>query len=316
MIEAALVTGGAGFLGSHVSQALLDSGRVKVVILDDLSSGYESNVPEGAQFVRGSVVNVDLVRCLFDIYKFSYVFHLGAHAAEAQSHFARRLSYESNVLGSAVLIDESVRRRVECFVYTSSIAVYGYGKVPNCETDLAVPIDPYGISKLAVELDLAAARRKFGLTSIIFRPHNVYGERQDLTDPNRNVVGTFMGNILRDEPLRIFGDGEQRRAFTYATDVAGPIAESPWTLAAYHQTLNVGSDSLFSVNQLAKEVCKAMGVTDHPVVYAPGRDEALVAGSDHGRFRTVFRGRAETTLAHGLMRMATWAKSRCEAGTL
>ena len=144
-----LVTGGAGFIGSHVAENLLQNGH-QVVVLDDLSGGYERNVPAGAEFVRGSVTDVELIETLFDRWQFTYVYHLAAYAAEGLSHFIRRYNYETNLIGSVNLINASVRHEVQCFVFTSSIAVYGAGQVPMAESKIPQPEDPYGISKLAV----------------------------------------------------------------------------------------------------------------------------------------------------------------------
>ena len=206
----ALVTGGAGFIGSHVIQALLDR-QADVLALDDLSGGFEENIPDGARFVRGSIVDSALVERLFAEEKFDYVFHLAAYAAEGLSHFIREFNYTNNVVGSMSVINACVRHPVKCLVFTSSIAVYGANQVPMLEETVPAPEDPYGIAKYAVEMDLVAARRMFGLNSIVFRPHNVYGERQNIGDRYRNVIGIFMNQIMRGEPLTVFGDGEQQR---------------------------------------------------------------------------------------------------------
>ena len=185
-----LVTGGAGFIGSHVAQHLLRM-RHQVVVLDDLSGGYVDNVPPGASFVRGSVMDHELINTLFAEHGFDYVYHLAAYAAEGLSHFIRRFNYNNNLIGSMNLIDASVNNDVRRFVFTSSIAVYGAGQTPLTEVMTPIPEDPYGVAKLAVERDLHCAQHMFGLDYTIFRPHNVYGERQNIADRYRNVVGIF-----------------------------------------------------------------------------------------------------------------------------
>lgn len=165
-----LVTGGAGFMGSHLIDDLLELGY-KFVCLDHLSGGYRTNVSDQAEFVQGSVVDSELVNRLFAEHHFDYVFHLAPYAAEGLSHFIRRFNYTTNLIGSVNLISASVRREVKCFVFTSSIAVYGANQLPMSEDMVPQPEDPYGISKLAVELDLRAAKQMFGLGYIIFRPH-------------------------------------------------------------------------------------------------------------------------------------------------
>jgi len=152
---AALVTGAAGFIGSHLTRALVAGGRVRVVALDDLSGGFRDNLPPDIEFVEGSVTDAALVGRLFEVHGIRYVFHLAAYAAEGLSHFIRRFNYTNNVIGSVNLINEAVRHEIECFVFTSSIAVYGPITPPMRESDTPAPEDPYGIAKLSVELDRA-----------------------------------------------------------------------------------------------------------------------------------------------------------------
>ena len=194
-----LVTGGAGFMGSHVAEHLLRQGH-DVVVLDDLSGGFEPNVPEGTTFVRGSILDHGLINDLFERHRFTYVYHLAAYAAEGLSHFIKRFNYANNLIGSVNLINASVNYDIKCFVFTSSIAVYGSGRSPMSEEMNPIPEDPYGVAKLAVEQELRISHEMFGLESIVFRPHNVYGERQNIGDRYRNVVGIFMNQLLRGSP--------------------------------------------------------------------------------------------------------------------
>lgn len=187
-----IVTGGAGFIGSHVADALLTRGY-DVTVLDDLSGGFLSNLVKGVHFVHGSINNIDLVNHLFVEGKFDYVFHLAAYAAEGLSHFIKRFNYENNLIGSVNLINAAINSGVKCFVFTSSIAVYGTSPVlPMTEETAPNPEDSYGIAKLAVERELQICKQMLDLDYIIFRPHNVYGERQNIGDRHRNVVGIFM----------------------------------------------------------------------------------------------------------------------------
>jgi UDP-glucose 4-epimerase len=306
----ALVTGGAGFIGAHVVAALRSSGRVRVVVLDDLSGGFRENVPDGVELVEGTILDRPLVAQIFDRHRVRYVYHLAAYAAEGLSHFIRSFNYTNNLVGSVTLINEAIRHEVECFVFTSSIAVYGPITPPMREDQAPHPEDPYGIAKLAVEQDLDAARRMFGLRSVIFRPHNVFGEYQNIGDPYRNVIGIFMNQIMQGQPMTIFGDGTQQRAFTYVGDIAPLIGDSPFVPGAADQTFNVGSGSPTTVRELAGLVATAMGVPDHPVVMLDARQEVHVAVSDHSKADRVFGSRPATPLAEGLRRMAAWARTR------
>lgn len=306
MDEVALVTGAAGFIGSHVVDSLLSAGY-RVVALDDLSGGFVENVNAGATFINGTVLDVDLLRGLFREHKFGYVFHLAAYAAEGLSHFIRKFNYENNLIGSVNLINASVNNHIKCFVFASSIAVYGRNQIPMTEDMMPCPEDPYGIAKYAVELDLRAALDMFGLPYIVFRPHNVYGERQNIGDRYRNVVGIFMNNILQNKPLPIFGDGQQTRSFSYIRDVAPIIARSIEMPSAYNQTYNVGADTPFSVNELARSICKAMGVSFDPL-YLSARHEVKHATASHDRIRAVFGASAPYSLKEGLSIMAKYVK--------
>ncbi len=301
-----LVTGGAGFIGSHVARHCLAMGH-EVVVLDDLSGGFRDQVPEGAVFVEGSILDVALLEQLFAQYKFDYVYHLAAYAAEGLSHFIRRFNYTNNVVGSVNLINEAVKHEVKCFVFTSSIAVYGHATPPFHEDMTPLPADPYGIGKYAVELDLRSAHEAFGLDYIVFRPHNMYGEHQNLGDRYRNVIGIFMNQIMHGEPLTVFGDGAQTRAFSYVDDVAPEIARSVDVPAAYRQIINIGADTPHSVNQLAEVVGDAFGVAPQ-MKYLPARNEAVHAFSDHACARRVFGKRKPVTLEQGMRLMAAWAK--------
>jgi UDP-glucose 4-epimerase len=255
MSSQVLVTGAAGFIGSHICRCLIHEGN-RVTGLDDLSGGFRDHLPEGVQFVQGSVTDAALVQKLFAEHKFDYVFHLAAYAAEGLSHFIKHFNYTNNLLGSVNLINAAVNHEVKCFVFTSSIAVYGRNQLPMTEELVPQPEDPYGIAKYAVELDLREAHEMFGLNSVIFRPHNVYGENQNIGDRYRNVIGIFMNQVMQGQPMTIFGDGKQTRAFSYIDDVAPVIAASVVRPACYNQVFNVGADKPYSVLEVAQVVAR------------------------------------------------------------
>ncbi len=303
----AFVTGAAGFIGSHISRWLIKDG-FEVVGLDDLSGGNAKNLPAGIKFIQGSITDYQLLCNIFDREKFDYVYHIGAYAAEGLSHFIRRYNYENNLLGSINLINLSIKHKIKCFVFTSSIAVYGSNQVPMNEEMVPQPEDPYGISKYAVELDLRAANKQFGLNYIIFRPHNVYGEHQNMADKYRNAIGIFMNQILSGKPMTIFGDGTQTRAFSYIDDVAPVIARSVLNPRAYGEVFNVGGDVVFSVKELAEIVAEEMGMT--PCVKSlRKRNEVLHAFASHEKAKRFFDIPPPVSLKEGIRKMAVWAKS-------
>jgi UDP-glucose 4-epimerase len=308
MKQKSLVTGAAGFIGAHVCDELLRMGH-DVVALDDLSGGFEDNVPVDAAFIRGSINDTALINALFQQHRFDYVFHLAAYAAEGLSHFIKTYNYTNNLLGSVNLINAAVNAgTVKCFVFTSSIAVYGRNQLPMTETLVPQPEDPYGIAKYAVELDLKEAHEMFGLNHVIFRPHNVYGERQNIGDRYRNVIGIFMNQAMQGKPMSVFGDGKQTRAFSYITDVAPIIAECINRPAAFNQVFNVGADTPYSVLDLAQTVAKAMGV-DPELQHLEARNEVLHAYASHDKVREHFGDLSKNlSLEEGVNRMAAWAK--------
>jgi UDP-glucose 4-epimerase len=304
-----LVTGGAGFIGSHVADSLIDRGH-EVTVLDDLTGGFEDNLPSGARFVRGSVTDDGMVDRLFAEQRFDYVYHLAAYAAEGLSHFIKRFNYTNNVIGSVNLINASINSGVKGFVFTSSIAVYGASPVvPMTEDTPLAPADPYGIAKYAVERELASSREMFGLEYMIFRPHNVYGPGQNTADRYRNVVGIFMNQILQDRPMTIFGDGTQTRAFSYIEDVAPVMAAAIDQPLAWNEVFNVGSDRPYTLNDLAERVAAAMQVPAR-LEHLPARHEVQHAHASHEKLRRVVGQHETTSLDEGLRAMAAWVRKK------
>jgi UDP-glucose 4-epimerase len=305
-IEISLITGGAGFIGSHVAKHCLALGH-KVIILDDLSGGFEDHLPNGVDFVKGSINDVLLLNEIFNKNKIDYIYHLAAYAAEGLSHFIRNFNYQNNLIGSVNLINEAVKHNVKCFVFTSSIAVYGKGQLPMSESMIPVPEDPYGISKLAVEMDLKCAREMFGLNYVIFRPHNVYGENQNIGDKYRNVIGIFMNQIMQGKELTIFGDGNQTRAFSYIDDVAIPIANCVNIPNSWNNIFNIGADKPYTVKELATIVCKEFNV-DEKINFLTARNEVVHAYSDHSKANAFFERSTDVSLDEGIRMMANWAR--------
>ncbi|TWU55728.1 NAD-dependent epimerase/dehydratase family protein [Rubripirellula reticaptiva] len=307
-----LVTGAAGFIGSHIVRGILEDKRYedfKIIAFDDLSGGFKDNLPvhERVSFIHGDVSNVDDVAGLFSNQQIRYVFHLAAYAAEGLSHFIRRFNYRNNLIGSVNLINESVNAGVQHFVFTSSIAVYGKGQVPMTEATNPHPEDPYGIAKLAVELDLKSAADMFGLKSTVFRPHNVYGEYQNIGDRYRNVVGIFINRMMQGLPLPVFGDGSQQRAFTYIADIITPMLSAPFIKEAEGEVFNIGASAPVSVRELANVVAQEFkGKPD--IEFLPARNEVHLAYSDHSKADRVFGKSEETPLVIGIRQMADWAK--------
>lgn len=301
-----LVTGGAGFIGSHVARLCLEMGH-EVVVLDDLSGGLRENVPQGATFISGSVADRELIRKIFAGDSFDYIYHMAAYAAEGLSHFIRHFNYTNNLIGSVNLINEAIKQEVKCFVFTSSIAVYGSGQLPMTEEQVPQPEDPYGIAKYAVELDLASSNHMFGLPFVIFRPHNVYGEHQNIADRYRNVIGIFMNQIMQNKPMTVFGDGMQVRAFSHIDDVAPQIARCVEVPEAMNQVFNIGASTPRTVLDVAHGVAKAFSVSSQ-IEFLPPRNEVVEAYASHDKAVRIFGSGPNIALEEGLDRMARWAR--------
>jgi UDP-glucose 4-epimerase len=300
-----LVTGGAGFMGSHLADFMLKE-DYDVFVLDNLTGGFERNVPEEATLIVGDCTNEHLVDALCRENRFKYIFHMAAYAAEGLSHFIRRYNYQQNLIASINLINAAIKYGVSRFVFTSSMGVYGEQQLPYTEDMIPAPEDPYGIAKYAVEQDLRTAHEVFGLEYTIFRPHNVYGTRQNIWDPYRNVIGIFMAQIMRNEPMTIFGDGTQMRAFSHISDVSPIIGRSVNSPRAVGQIYNVGGEEPITINELSIKVADAMG-TPCTCVHLPARYEVHKAYSDHKKLRRDFKWLPLMKMNAGLPDMAKWA---------
>ena len=309
----ALVTGGAGFLGSHLAQELServlssDMGH-EVTVVDDLSGGFLENVPASANGYIRSITEEYYMGLLFADYKPELVYHLAAYAAEGLSPFIRRHNYMNNVIGSVNIINECIKHKVKFLCFTSSMAVYGDQPAPFSESAELQPIDPYGIAKMAVEMDLEIARQQHGLNYVIFRPHNVYGPNQNIWDPYRNVIGIFMRQIIEGKPLTIFGDGSQVREFTYIDDVIPHIARSYFFDNDTSRTYNLGIGEKVSIEVLAEMVSEVAGV-HHAPVYCPPRHEVANSYPSTELFERQYSPGQPVTLADGLERMWKWAQT-------
>lgn len=284
-----IVTGAAGFIGSHVARILQENGH-KVLAIDDLTGGFEYNIPEGVVFEKISINNSNL-KDIFVSFKPDFVYHLAAYAAEGLSHHIPLFNYENNVLGTINVLNASYHSNAKHFVFTSSIAAYGHphdGQIFT-EDSYCFPCDPYGTAKLACEHHLKSFQEYYGtLNYTIFRPHNVFGPNQNISDPYRNVVGIFFAKALKNLELPIFGDGLQTRSFSYINVVAESIAMAPFIEEAKNQVFNIGGDESMSVKELAEEISKLLKI-DTNINWLPFRKEVLHAHCTHDKARKVFK---------------------------
>lgn len=297
-----LVTGGAGFIGSHLALALLKRGH-EVVVADNLTGGWVGNVPLQARLSVIDLSSGDVDGLVGEVQP-THIWHLAAYAAEGLSHWVREFNYQNNTVASAKLITAAVKHGVEHFYFTSSMAVYGSQTPPFTEMMRPAPEDPYGIAKYSVEQDLAVASRMHGLEYTIFRPHNVYGPGQNIGDPYRNVVGIFMRQALLGQPLTIFGDGQQTRAFSYITDITTPMVRG-LDVPGSGMTYNIGGEQVVTIGELARRVAS---IFNAQVEHVAPRAEVKHAHCDHSLARAHLGFRPEVGFSKGLHLMSEWAR--------
>ncbi|MBI3072530.1 MAG: NAD-dependent epimerase/dehydratase family protein [Deltaproteobacteria bacterium] len=296
-----LVTGGAGFIGSHVADGYLAAGH-DVTVFDDWSSGRRANLPTGAKFVEGDITSPRLVE-LVDWASFDVVNH---HAAQASVRASLERPDEDarvNVYGTVNVLACASRAKVKRLVFASTAgALYGETELrPTPETAPVWPESPYGVSKRACEKYLLWANKAGAIKTVVLRYANVYGPRQG-TNGEAGVVAIFTRALLRGEPVRIFGDGEQTRDFVHVSDVvrANAVALTAGDGGIY----NVGTGIETSVNALYAKIAASLGKT-----VAPRHDDAIpgelrYSSVDATRLRRELGVRCEMTLDDGLRDVA------------
>jgi UDP-glucose 4-epimerase len=301
------VTGCAGLLGSNYSRHLIRNGH-QVIGIDDLSGGYKAFVPKGENF---KFIKFDLERRkkiveLFEEHKPDVLLHFAAYAAEGLSPFIRNYNYRNNLICSANLINECINHNTK-MIFTSSMAVYGDQQPPFTEDKRPQPIDPYGVAKYAVEVDLELARQQFGLRYNIVRPHNVLGIYQNIWDRYRNVIGIFIRKTLNGQPILVYGDGEQTRAFS---DIKYYMEPFDKLLTEYDgETFNIGADKYFSLNEVATTVQKIGKKYGYnvPIEYGEPRHEVKHAYCDHTKAKSMLDFRDETNLEELIEDVFIWS---------
>ncbi len=311
MNKRAIVTGVAGFIGAHVAQELIDR-EWQVLGIDDLSGGVPSNVPAGVDFHARNICEP-----LDDIFRpFSphTVIHLAAYAAEGLSHHIPCFNYQNNLIGTSNVLNAAFHSDVEHFVFTSSIAAYGHPKTSDAfsEDTPCTPCDPYGIAKYACENHIKSFANYYGGPHYtIIRPHNVFGPKQNIADPFRNVVGIFFRCLELGRPLPVFGDGGQSRCFSYVDLVAKCIASASWAATARNQVFNVGGDRAITVMELAELMQQVTGKHVGIQHLAP-RNEVKHAVASHDKAKQVFADAFEDAISiqQGLERTAEYLKGR------
>lgn len=305
-----LITGVAGLLGNNFLRYLLNK-KYKVIGIDNLFGGYEEFLPqhENFTFYKMDLMDHQSLSSIFKSHNIDVVFHFAAYAAEGLSPFIRRFNYENNVICSANIINECIKNDCK-LIFTSSMAVYGESNPPFSENMKACPIDPYGVAKYAVEMDIELANKQFGLRYNIIRPHNVLGIYQNIWDKYRNVIGIFIRRSLNNEPILVYGDGEQTRAFS---DIDYYMEPFELLINGFDsETINIGADKFFTINDVANRVSKVASKYGYNVSieHHEGRHEAKHAYCDHSKAKSLLNFKDNTDLDNLIDRMFLWYKEQ------
>lgn len=303
-----LVTGGAGFIGSHLVENLLAK-KHEVLVFDDLSNSERKNVDKRVKFLRGDCRNLSEIQKLFKEFHPKVVFHLAADAAEGKAQFSPIDITSRNYEAFIKILTYSIKNSVKRFVFTSSIAVYGALQTPFKETDLPEPEDLYGVNKHAAELSLKIMAKVHGFEYVIARPHNVYGPQQNMHDPYRNVVMLWMNSILKNEPYFIYGDGEQRRCFSYIDEVADGLYKCGFEKIS-GMTFNIGADKDYSLNELSDMILRIAKSRIKPIYLKDRPQEVRLAISDHTESKKYLKYQDKTSLEDGLKKTWEWAEKQ------
>ena len=305
-----LVTGVAGLLGSRLAEWILSNTDHKVIGIDDLSGGYTENIPKGVKFYKFDLKNLNRIDKLFNKHKPDIVYHFAAYAAEGLSPFIRKYNYENNLISSTNLITCSIKHDIKRFVFASSMSVYGNKYEPPFHEDLQqCPIDPYGVAKFSVEQDLKIAYEQHGLNYTIVRPHNFYGQNQNIWDKYRNVLGIWMYQIMNNISTTIFGDGEQVRAFSYVDDSILPFWNASQRDECIGEIINLGGIKEYTINEACNILLKVTGTKIQPV-HLEGRHEAKHAWSTWEKSVKLLDFEHKIDLEEGLTKMWNWAQTQ------
>lgn len=302
-----LITGVAGLLGSRLADHLV-SHNIEVIGIDNLSGGYIENVNPKVIFYNMDLQDTKL-RNIFEQHKPTFVYHFAAYAAEGLSPFIRTYNYKNNLVSTANIINECIRHDVNRLIFTSTMAVYGHGDGGVFdESQRPQPIDPYGVAKYGCEMDIQIAGEQHGLDWCIIRPHNVYGIKQNIWDKYRNVLGIWMYQKLNNEPMTIFGDGSQTRAFSFIDDSIQPL----WRAAVYpeasKQIINLGGIEEITIKDASNVLLDVVGGGE--VVHLEKRHEVHIAVPTYQKSIDILGFEYKTSLKEGLTTMWEWAKEQ------
>lgn len=301
------ITGIAGFLGSHLADAFIKMGH-QVYGCDNLIGGDQKNVPLKAKF---SYLDCSELENMNEELKgVDVVYHCAATAYEGLSVFSPTIVSHNIYQNSVSVMTAAINNKVKRFIYCSSMARYGKGNPPFKETDLPNPVDPYGLAKLTGEKVLQMLCEIHNMEYVIAVPHNIIGPRQKYDDPFRNVASIMINRILQNKPPIIYGDGKQKRCFSFVEDCLQCLVGMATQKNVVGKVINIGPDEEFvTINHLAKTICKLLDYDFNKCEYYPGRpQEVKVATCSSDLARKLLGYNTQYTLEQGLLEMIEYIK--------
>jgi UDP-glucose 4-epimerase len=291
-----IITGAAGMIGSILSRHFSEKGY-QIIGIDNLSGGFIENVSKETKLYINDICNPQEMNKIFETEKPNFVIHCAAYAAEILSPFIRNYNYQNNLIGSINIINACINYNVEKLINFSSFATYGEGNPPFKETDSRNPKDPYGIAKLAVEMDLKEAYEHFGLKYSTILPHNVVSKYQNYWDKYRNAIAIWIRQCAEGEDITIYGDGLQTRAFSDCKFLCSPVEKLLYNFE--NEFYNMGSDDTITIKDAANlvlKIGKEFKFNKSKLIFLEKRKEVVHAFCDHAKAQRDLDFKDETNL--------------------
>lgn len=308
LTKSIFITGVAGFLGSHIADYFLNQGY-KVAGCDNLFGGYLENIPNGVEFYNHDITNINGFANIMQ--GCDVIFATAAMAYEGVSLFSPSFICENIFTGSVNTFTAAIQAKVKRIVYCSSMARYGTNQTPFKESYIPMPQDPYGIAKEAAERVLANLCKHHKVEYVIAVPHSIYGPRQKFDDPYRNVVSIMANLMLQGRQPIIYGDGEQKRCFSYISDCVGTLAAMATNPNVIGETINIGPDEeVITINNLAEKLANIIGINLNPIYMIGRPGEVTVATCSADKARKLLGYETTVFIDEGLKHMVDWIKEK------
>lgn len=301
-----LITGGAGFIGSNLVNALFEKEQFEILVLDDFSTGRLENIKflkDKITIVQGSILNESLIQNITQ--GIDIIFHLAASVGNIKSIESPQKDAETNLIGSLILLQAAKKNKIKRIIYSSSAACFGDPNyLPIDEQHTTNPSSPYGISKLAAEKNFLCYSKMFGIKTVCLRYFNVYGENQ-FFDAYGNVIPIFIQNIIQKQPLIIFGDGNQTRDFIHVSDVVQANILG-MNSSVSTEVLNIGTGTKTSINELIKILSSLFQIKININHSQPRNGEVVENYADINKATNILGFRPKVELINGLEKYIAW----------